>query len=93
MKNMAIALSLLSLAACSTVAPNNEMKYGDAVRGARIEMTLHPDAGKTPDSLAGMDGMAAREAIVQYQDSFKTPPPAAEVINIGGGLKTGNGLH
>jgi hypothetical protein len=33
-----------------------------------------------------MDGKAAKEAINLYQGSFKAPPPAVNVINIGGSL-------
>ena len=33
-----------------------------------------------------MDGKAARETMMRYQDSFKEPPPAVNVINIGGAI-------
>jgi hypothetical protein len=33
-----------------------------------------------------MDGKAAAEALGRYQDSFKTPPPVVNVINIGGAV-------
>ncbi|WP_276307465.1 hypothetical protein [Variovorax boronicumulans] len=31
-----------------------------------------------------MDGRASRESMVQYHESYKKPPPAVNVINIGG---------
>ena len=49
-------------------------------------MTLNPNAGANPDPVIGMDGRAARETVIRYQDSFKTPPPVVNVINIGGAL-------
>ena len=86
MNKLAIALLLVLTAGCSTVTPNYDTKFGDAVRAAKLKMTINPDAGKNPDQVAGMDGKAAREAINLYQGSFKTPPPAVNVINIGGSL-------
>ena len=84
MKKYAIALLICLLAACSTTTPEYDKKFGDAVREARLKMTINPDAGKNPDQAAGMDGKAARETVILYQGTFKTPPPAVNVINIGG---------
>ncbi|MBC7454136.1 MAG: hypothetical protein H7335_10600 [Massilia sp.] len=74
---------LALLVGCSTT-PNYDARFGDAVRQARIAMTIHPKASANPDPVAGIDGQAAREAITRYQDSFKAPPPVVNVINIGG---------
>ena len=82
MKTLSITVVLSFLTACSTT-PNYDMKFGDAVREARLAMTLHPDAGRNTDPVAGMDGKSAREAIQLYQGTFKTPPPVTNVINIG----------
>jgi len=89
MKKHAIALSICLLAACSTTTPDYDSKFGDALREAKLKMTINPDAGKNPDQVTGMDGKAARETVILYQSTFKTPPPAFNVINIGGGLNTG----
>lgn len=86
MNKLAIALLLVLTAGCSTVTPNYDTKFGDAVREAKLKMTINPDAGKNPDQVAGMDGKAAREAIILYQGTFRSPPPAVNVINIGGGI-------
>lgn len=75
------AFALLS--GCSTT-PNYDARFGDAVRQARLAMTIHPNAGANPDQVAGMDGVAAREAQLRYQDTYKAPPPVVNVINIGG---------
>lgn len=87
--NQFAATALLAglLAGCaSTTTPNYDMRFGDAVREAKRKMTIDPDAGKRPDPVAGLDGKSARESILLYQETFKVPPPAVNVINIGGGL-------
>ncbi|HEY6095280.1 MAG TPA: hypothetical protein VIU93_10055 [Gallionellaceae bacterium] len=88
MKTLAIALLLCLLAACSTT-PDYDGKFGDAVREARLKMTINPDAGRNPDLAMGLDGKAAQNATVRYQATFKTPPPAINVTNIGGSMTTG----
>ena len=89
MNKLAIAVLLGLMAGCATVTPNYDAKFGDAVREAKLKMTINPDAGKNPDQVAGMDGKAGRETIILYQDTFKAPPPVVNVINIGGGLGGG----
>jgi uncharacterized lipoprotein len=74
---------LAVLAGCSTT-PNYDKHFGDAVRQARLAMTINPDAAANPDPAAGMDGPAAQHAMTRYQNSFKAPPPVVNVINIGG---------
>lgn len=86
MNKLAIALLLVLTAGCSTVTPHYDTKFGDAVREAKLKMIINPDAGKNPDQVAGMDGKAGREAIILYQGTFRSPPPAVNVINIGGSL-------
>jgi hypothetical protein len=79
------ALSLLAvLTGCASTTPEYDKRFGDAVRQSRLQMTINPDAGRTADAALGMDGPSAREALVRYQGSFKTPPPVTNVINIGG---------
>lgn len=84
--NKFASLTLLGLlAGCATsTTPNYDAKFGDALRQARLRMTINPDAVNNPDSVAGMDGKAAEEAVIRYQGSFKIPPPVVNVINIGG---------
>jgi hypothetical protein len=89
--NKSLALLVLALlggcAASST--PKYDVRFGDAVRQARQQMTLNPNAGSNPDPVAGMDGKAAREAFGRYEESFKAPPPVVNVINIGGAVGGG----
>ena len=90
-KSTTLALALLLGAGCSHVTPNYDARFGDAVRDAKRKMTINPDAGKDGNPVVGMDGRAARESMVQYQKSYKAPPPAVNVINIGGGIGGGSG--
>ncbi|MBV8248319.1 MAG: hypothetical protein JO200_07680 [Comamonas sp.] len=78
------------LAGCSTTTPNYDAHFGEAVRTARMQMTINPDAGKTvgvgTDGATGMDGRATRRTMERYEQSYKSPPQAVNVINIGGAL-------
>lgn len=84
MNKLTCCAALALLAGCATsTTPDYDARFGDAVRQARSAMTLNPGPPST-DPVAGIDGQAAREAMLRYQDSFKTPPPVVNVINIGG---------
>lgn len=92
MKKSIGTLSIVLVAGCAqTVTPQYDMRFGEAVRDARLAMTIDPDAGHRGDELKGIDGRAAQESIKRYQDSFKQPPPVTNVINIGGGFANGGG--
>jgi hypothetical protein len=78
-----LVVALLGGCAASTT-PSYDTRFGNAVREARVRMTLNPNAGANPDPVAGMDGRAARDAVGRYHDSFKAPPAVVNVINIGG---------
>ena len=80
-----VLLSAL-MAACASVTPNYDARFGDAVRAARISQTINPEAGKNPDPVSGIDGKAAHETILLYQGTFRKPPPVVNVINIGGAI-------
>lgn len=88
------ACSLL-LAGCGSTTPHYDTHFGEAVRTARLQMTINPDAGRTVgtgvDAATGMDGRATNEALQRYERSFKTPPAAVNVINIGGSLTSNQG--
>ncbi|PIF73614.1 hypothetical protein CLU95_0710 [Variovorax sp. 54] len=90
-RSTTLALACLLATGCSSVTPNYDARFGDAVRDAKKKMTLNPNAGKNGDPVTGMDGRASREAMVQYQESYKTPPPVVNVINIGGGIGSQSG--
>ena len=79
-------LSLALITGCAPVTPQYSARFGDAVREARLKMTINPNAGSNPDQALGMDGRAARESVLLYQGTFRAPPPAVNVINIGGNI-------
>jgi hypothetical protein len=88
-KSTTLALTLLLATGCSHVTPNYDARFGDAVRDAKRKMTINPDAGKDGNPVVGMDGRASRESMKQYHESYKKPPPAVNVINIGGAIGGG----
>lgn len=85
-----MTLMLLSLlgACASSPTPHYDARFGDSVRAARLAQTLDPQ-GVSSNPVAGIDGKAAGAAAGRYHDSFKTPPPVVNVINIGGQVGTG----
>lgn len=86
-KTLATALLASLLGGCAvSTTPNYDLRFGDAVRQARQQMTLNPDAGATAGQVVGMDAISAHEATVRYQNSFKAPPSVVNVINIGGAV-------
>jgi hypothetical protein len=86
MNKITILLPLCLLAACASVTPNYDAKFGDTVRTARKSQTLNPNTPTNPDPVLGLDAKAAVNSLERYEDSFKTPPKTFEVINIGGSL-------
>ena len=85
--NKLVIVGLLGICSgCETMTPNYDTKFGEAVRDARLKMTINPNAGKNPDQVAGIDGKAGEQTIIEYQNSFKEPPPVVPVINIGGSI-------
>ncbi|SEB25212.1 hypothetical protein [Variovorax sp. YR216] len=83
-------LAAVLTAGCQHVTPNYDARFGDAVRDAKRMQTIDPDAGKkNPDMALGLDGQAAHDTLIRYHESFKEPPPAVNVINIGGAIGGG----
>jgi hypothetical protein len=81
--NKTICYAMLAVLAGCTTTPHYDARFGDAVREARVAMTINPAGPADPDPVAGIDGQSGREAITRYHDSFKAPPPVVNVINIG----------
>ena len=86
-----IAALLLSAGCAQTPTPHYDARFGEALREARLAMTIDPKAGLRGDEAKGIDGRAAKESVKRYQDSFKEPPPATNVINIGGAISGNSG--
>ncbi len=78
-----VAAGLLS--ACVPTTPQWDANFGNSVRTAVAQQILNPDAAQNQDPVIGMDGRAAREAVVSYQKSFKEPPPQPNIFTLGVG--------
>ena len=85
MKIFTVLAAALLAAGCAET-PHYDARFGEALRDARLAMTIDPNAGAKADEVKGIDGRAGKETIKRYQDSFKEPPPVTNVINIGGGM-------
>jgi hypothetical protein len=86
-KNAVLFSSVVLAAGCAqTMTPHYDMRFGEAVRESQMAMTIDPYAGSRGDDARGIDGRAAQESAKRYHDSFKQPPRATNVINIGGNL-------
>lgn len=89
-RTVAALSALAALAGCASSTPGFDAHFGESVMQARAQQTVNPDAAGNPDPVAGLDGRAARSAMERYQESFKTPPPTFNVINIGGNIAGGS---
>ncbi len=79
----ALVLLSLALASCASSPPRLS---GDTVRLTLAQQVLDPGALRNAGSVAGIDGPAAREALLRYQRSFQEPAPAAATL-LGGAAK------
>lgn len=75
------------LAGCAnTGTPVLDDHFGYAVNMAKSQQTINPDASLNTDPVAGIDGVAADNAIDRYHKITKEPQPT---FNIGGGIGGG----
>lgn len=74
--------SCLMLSACAPTSPRMDRQFGESVRMSIAQQILNPDAAanNVPDAL---DGMAARNSVDRYRNSFREPPAAADGFTIG----------
>jgi len=83
-----LSLAVALLAGCAGLPPVEtrelDARFGDAVRQARAQQTLNPEASRSTDPVAGIDGVSAQHTIEQYQKGFKEPPPTFNILGIGG---------
>ena len=83
LRTLTSVLALAALAGCASTTPHLDSKFGQAVNAAKAQQTIDPEAAKKADAAVGVDGAAAKEALDRYRESFKSPPPATNIINIG----------
>jgi hypothetical protein len=65
--------------------PRLDCTFGDSVNMAVARQIIDKDAGakNAAKRTAGMDGVAAKEAIDRYQKSFRSPEPTSSAFTIG----------
>jgi len=75
------------------LTPRLDCGFGDAVNMGIARQTLDPGATarNAAKDAAGMDGIAAREALDRYQRSFRSPEPTPNALTIGVGGSQGSG--
>jgi len=73
------------LAGCVEPAPRYEAEFGNATRATLNAQIINPNAGENPDTVTGLDGQAARDALYNYQKSFTKPEPKTNSFTIGVG--------
>lgn len=77
-------MAAVLVSGCASVTPVLDARFGDAVRQARVSQTLNPAASANRDPVLGLDGASGAAAQERYRESFRTPPRAFEILNIGG---------
>lgn len=83
------AACLVALAGCSSTTPQYDAQFGQAVRHNRQAQVINPSAGQGGAPAAELDANTARAGLQRYRDSFKSPPPVVNVINLGTGAAAG----
>lgn len=78
------ALLLAALAGCASPTPRLDQQFGIAARSTMQQQILHPGVPAS-QSVAGLDGQAAKSAYDNYQKSFKEPVPQTGALTIGVG--------
>ena len=80
---LALLSGALLLSACAATTPDWDGRFGQAARATLAQQVLHPDAARSADPVAGMDGQAANAAHVRYEKSFAEPKPQPASFTIG----------
>jgi len=59
-----------------------DKNWGRSNETARFSQILNPDASEDNNPVTGLDGEAARNSLVKYQNSFKSEESTGTVMNI-----------
>jgi len=63
MKTLALLCAAMTAAGCAhSPTPQYDMRFGEAVRTARLAMTIDPNAAARGDAAGGLDGRRHRRA-------------------------------
>lgn len=81
---LSAVLLLAVLAGCASRTPRLDQQFGVAARTSVQQQIIHPGVPSS-QSVAGMDGAAAKSAYDNYQKSYKEPVPQTGALAIGVG--------
>lgn len=81
----ALIASATMVGCATSKTPVLDEHFGEAVKAAKAQQTINPDASTTNEAVFGVDGAAADAAIDRYHKSFTQPPVTTNVFNIGVG--------
>lgn len=82
------------IAGCAHPRYATDEAFGDAVRAAKAQQTINPDASRNMEAPNGLHGAAAKATVDRYQKSYETPPPPVNVFTIGvTGNSSGSGQN
>lgn len=84
LSRLSAVLLLAALAGCASRSPRLDQQFGTAARTSVQQQILHPGVPAS-QSVAGMDGAAAKSAYDNYQKSFREPAPQTGALSIGVG--------
>ncbi len=86
MQCVAIAAVLVLVGGgCTTLTPQLDAGFGDAVNIAKARQALDRDAPQRNATrmVAGVDGVVAKDMMDRYRKSFREPEPQTSAFTIG----------
>jgi type IV pilus biogenesis protein CpaD/CtpE len=78
-----VALACLALSGCTATTPQVDRNLGSSLRLLQAQQVAVPEAGLQPQSVAGLDGKAAKSGYDQYLRSYRAPEPTTNTFSIG----------
>ena len=79
---LSAVLLLAALAGCASQSPRLDKQFGVAAKTSVQQQIIHPGVPAS-QSVAGMDGVAAKSAYANYQKSFSEPVPQTGALTVG----------
>ena len=82
-KTAIFALSLFMALVIACAPSRLEMDYGTSLRLATEQQILNPEAGHNLESVQGLDGVSAANALEKRRSEFKKETPAPTSVIMG----------
>ena len=82
LSRLTVLLLLAALSGCASRSPRLDKQFGVAAKTSMQQQILHPGVPAS-QSVAGMDGAAAKSAYDNDQKSFKDPVPQTGALAVG----------